>query len=324
MQTRIYDKMNYLDSNKDWQSFVTSISENTGNAFIKVWVANAQLNKSLVAKHGWVTGLQDAHAGKTAIILGASPNIHNQIVYLKKLREDPDFIFIGVSSGLQYFLQNGLRPHYVMIADGQAEIEKHWAGIDMEDTKGITLIANICAFNPMIAKWKGDVKFIAIYSSIDQLDKKMMKDYEPINGIGYYFPALCSQYNTGAAVAYLIFRTEILIFVGNELSFPTEDSQYYVDRVDRKDAYIRKPHIDIRGKKVFTNMMLMSLKFTLEDFLGKLPGWFFNATEAGIFGVSNRYKNLPWIYQFTLPMAVAQANSIMKTGKPITAPSVVH
>ena len=313
-------RTNFLEQNKDWQEFVCSVSDNTGNAFLDLWVANAKLNKGLISKYGWAASdLQEAHKGKTAVMLGASPNIRTQIDFLKKLRQDPGFIFIGVSSGLKYFLEQGLKPHYVMIADGQAEIEKHWAGIDMEQTKDITLIANICAFHPMIAKWKGDIKFIAVYSAIDTLDKQIMEDYAPINGIGRYFPALCSQYNTGVAVAYLIFRTEVIIFVGNELSFPTEETPYYVDRQDLKDAYDRKPHIDIRGKKVFTNYMLMSLKFTLEDFLGKLPGWFFNASEAGIFGVSSRYGNLPWIYQFTLPMAVAQANSIMRTGKPITS-----
>lgn len=318
MQTQVYDKMNFLESNKDWHKFVNTVSENTGKAFVKLWVANARLNKPLVKKYGWASELQDTHAGKTAILLGASPKIREQIDYLKKIRQDPDFIFVAVSSGLKYFLENGLRPHYVMVCDGQPEIQKHWEGLDMEQTQGITLIPNVCSFHPMITTWKGDIKFLAVYSAIETIDKELAKQYDPINGIGKYFPALCSQYNTGAAFAYLILRTEILIFVGNEMSFANETGTYYVDRKDHKDQWIRKPHVDIYGKKVYTNFMLMSLKFCLEDFLGKLPGWFLNASEAGIFGVSNRYKNLPWIYQLRLPMAVAQANAIMRTGKPLT------
>ncbi len=318
METQVYDKMHYLESNKDWHKFVNTVSENTGTAFIKLWVANAKLNKPLVKEYGWATELQDTHSGKTAILLGASPNIRTQIEFLKKVRQDPDFIFIAVSSGLKFFLENGIRPHYVMVCDAQPEIQKHWDGMDMGQTKGITLIANVCAFNPVIKSWEGDVKFLAVYSAIESLDKELAKQYDPLNGIGTYFPALCSQYNTAAAFAYLILRTEILIFVGNELSFATEDQTYYVDRTDIKDKWIRKPHVNIYGKKVYTNFMLMSLKLTLEDFLGKLPGWFLNATEAGIFGVSTRYKNLPWIYQMRLPMAVAQANAIMRTGKPLT------
>jgi hypothetical protein len=62
--------------------------------------------------------------------------------------------------------------------------------------------------------------------------------------------------------------------------------------------------------------MFMSLKLMLEDFLGKLSGegYFLNASEAGIFGVSNRYGNTPWIFQLRLPMAIAQARHIMRTG----------
>ena len=98
----------------------------------------------------------------------------------------------------------------------------------------------------------------------------------------------------------------------------TKDEKYYVDREDLKDGWEKHPQIDINGNKVYTNYMLMSLKFVLEDLLGKLSGagWFFNCTEAGIFGVSKKHGNLPWIHQLKLKTGIAQARQIMRTGEP--------
>jgi len=318
-------KIDFLGANKDWAGFLSTISQNTGNHYGQMWIDNAKSNKVRVNKCGWAAeSLQDIHLGKTCVMLGASQAILKQIDRLKKLSEDPDFIFIGIASGLETLYKNDLKPKYMMIADADPAIDRFWENVDMGWTKGITLISNICVHPKLLKLWQGDIKYLAVFTSIEELDKKLKKLYRPINGIGEYFPALCSQYNTGAALAYLMLGCRIIIFVGNELSFPTEESTYYPNRTDVKDKWVRKPHPDIRGNTVYTNYMFMSLKLSLEDFLGKLPGWFFNATEAGIFGVSKRYGNTPWIHQFELDMAIAQAKTIMRTGQPLySAPSMI-
>jgi hypothetical protein len=155
-----------------------------------------------------------------------------------------------------------------------------------------------------------------IHSALEGLERKMEKWYHPINGCGIRYHALMSQYNSMASIAYLILRCEILIFVGNELSFSDKEVPYYVDKKDPKDKWERYPAPDIHGNVVYSNMMFMSLKLVLEDYLGKLPGWFFNCTEAGILGVSARHGNVPWIHQLTLTNGIAQARSIMRTGNP--------
>ena len=286
---------------------------------MKMWTDNAISNHAIWKKHGWVAESQDMFSGKTAILLGGSPYVKNQFDLLRSLQNDPRFVLIGISSGLKMFIENGIRPKYVMIADADPSIERFWSGMDMEETKDITLISNLCTAPNMLRKWKGDIKFIGIFTDNKDLERKLLKKYKPMNGCGHFFAALGSQYNIGAAVAYLIFGCRVIIFVGNELSFPTKESTYYADRTDIKDSWERKPQIDIYGNTVYTNYMFMALKLMLEDFLGKLSGdgVFINATESGIFGVSSRFKNLPWIQQLKLPMAVAHAVSIMQTGKPL-------
>jgi hypothetical protein len=314
-------RMDFIESNKDWNKFVGTISSNTGAIYKKQWIENVIANKEMIQEYGWAApAFQESHKDKTVVLLGASPAIAKQIDQLRELQHEPDFVFIGITSGLAYLLKNGIRPKYVLIADADPAMVRFWEDMDMEQTKDITLLANVCTHPDMLKMWKGDIKFLAIFTVIKKLDKKIAKLLAPINGCGQFFPALCGQYNTAAAFAAIVLEAGILIFVGNELSFADPDVPYYVDRRDIKDTWIRKPHIDIYGKTVYTNYMFMSLKMALEDFLGKLPMWFFNATEAGIFGVSVRYGNLPWIYQLRLPMAVAQARSIMRTGQPLTEP----
>jgi len=315
----IANHLNYIGENQDWVKFIGKVSSNTGTKYEGLWLENAKANKQIFREHGWAAeAFQGIHKGKTTVLLGASPAIKNQIEKLKELREDPDFIFIGVSSGLEYLLKQGLHPHYMMVADADPNIERFWRDTDFNETKDITLITNLCTHPNILERWKGDIKFLAIWTTIKKLDKKFSKWFSPLNGCGQYFAGLMSQFNTAAAVAFTIFESEILIFVGNELSFKNESSRYYVDREDVKDRWLRAPHLDIYGKKVLTNHMLLSLKMSLEDFLGKLSGvgWFFNCTEAGIFGVTKRHGNLPWIHQLNLTTGIAQARQIMRTGEP--------
>lgn len=315
----IANPLAYIDDNDDWSGFVNQVSKNTGNHYNRLWLENARVNKSLIRQCGWAgEALQGKHKGKTSVLLGASPAIKNQVEELRQLRKDPNFVFVGLSSGIDFLLGNDIYPHYMMIADADPDTKRFWIKTDFSKTKDITLIASICTHPYFLEKWQGDIKFLAIYTTIKRLDKKFHKWFHPINGCGNYFAGLFSQYNTGAAVAFSMLETEIIIFVGNELSFKTEKETYYVDREDLKDKWQRKPQIDINGNKVYTNYMLMSLKFVLEDFLGKLSGvgWFFNCTEAGIFGVSSKHGNLSWIHQLPLKTGIAQARQLMRTGEP--------
>ena len=333
-----------LDKNKDWSDFVDQVSDNTGAKYLQLWIDHAKENKKRVKECGWAAQeLLDTANGKTAVVIGASPALRNQISTLKMLRADDRYTFIGVSSGLKFLLDNDIPPDYCMVMDADPTISRFFEGIG--STKGFTLIASVCTDPKILDSWKGDIKFLTVYTSIPKLNKQFKKSFAPVNGCGIMFPALCSQYNTAIAVAYRILGCRILIFVGNELSFPSEKgNRYYVDREDIKDEWVRKPHPDINGKVVYTTYNFMTLKLAIEDYLqrlfvecvsmeGRRP-WFINATEAGIFGVSKRNGNLfvtgpdgekvTVIYQIPLQMAHKQADSLMKYGQPVTLAGLIQ
>lgn len=316
----------YIGHNKLWKAFHAKINSNTGKHYLDLWFSNAKANKSRLKDCGWACeAFQGKHKGLTSVLLGASPAIRNQVEKLRELQSD-DFVFIGITSGLEFMVENGIKPKYVMIADADPKMSRFWSKLDPNDTKDSTLIASVCTHPSMLDKWKGDIKFLCIYTDQEKFNDKLRKWYGNINGTGAFFHAISSQYNTGAALSLLVFEAKVLIFVGQECGFKDREVGYYPDRVDHKDKDFRKAHPDIYGNVYYTNHSLWSLKQTLEDFLGKVHGaaYFFNCTEAGIFGVSKDLGNLPWIQQFTLDMGVRQARSIMYRGEPIYQPEFIQ
>jgi len=320
------DALNYIDQNQDWLKFNQAVSNNTGARYEKQWLANARENVKRVLSSGWACEkFQGATDGKIALLLGGSPAITKQFDRIKQLRFDEDFVLIGITSNIKMLLNKGIKPDFVMIADADPAMVRFWDNMDMKETRGINLIANLCTHKDMLNKWQGPITYLAIHTDVKELVALMKKKYGNVNGCGALFPAVSSQYNLAAAFAYLVLGCRTLIFVGNELGFPDKKAPYYPDRTDHKDKWARMPHPDIYGKVAYTNFMLFALKLALEDFLGKISGngCFINATEAGIFGISNRYGNTPWIQQMTLDWAVKQAKHIKAFGEPIYSPDLI-
>jgi hypothetical protein len=313
----------YLSDNKDFEKFLDRVSDNTGNIFTKRWQKNAGENIDLFRKTGWACPiLQDVEEGKTAVIIGSSPAVKNQVGQLKELQDDTGFVLCSLSSNLEWLLNNGIIPKYCIVVDADESTGKDWDAIDMDKTKDITLIAVTVCYPLMLRKWKGPLYFLVLITDDKKVKKIHLKMYRNINGNGTEFPTLMGQFNIMTAFAFSVLNCPIIIFVGNELSYSKKDSTYYVDRKDPRDVDRKGVQGDIHGNVVETNHNLLALKISLERFLESLSGagWFFNCTEAGIFGVTKRYpgNRVPWIHQLKLSSGVMQARSIMRTGKPFT------
>jgi hypothetical protein len=311
----------YFKRKPDFEQFIDHVSKNTGEMFTSAWVKNVKKNHELFKKTGWACPkLQDKESHKTAVIMGSSPAIANQVEILRELQHDPDFALCGVSSNLEFLLNNGITPKYCIVVDADPSTGKDWDNINMEETRSITLIAATVCYPDMLLKWQGDLYFIAL-ATADKKTRKMHKNlYKNPNGNGQDFPTLMGQFNIMTAFAFMVLDCRIIMFVGNELSYKDENATYYANRTDPRDKDKQGVQGDVYGNLVHTSTNLMALKLSLERFLEMIKGagWFLNCTEAGIFGISKAYPNLhiPWIHQLTLPAGIMQARCIMTVGEP--------
>jgi hypothetical protein len=311
----------YLEKNKDFAAFLDQVSDNTGRRNIETWKKNLRENLDLFKKTGWAASiLQGKEKGKTAIIIGASPSIERQVETLREIQHDSDFVLCGLSSNLEFLLKNGIQPKYLTTVDADPSQGEFFDNVDMDKTKDITLITNTFSYPEMLKLWKGQLYFLALDSADKWIEKKQKKWYGNINGNGRGFPTLMGQFNTMTVLAFLVLECKTLLFVGNEMSFRDKEIRYYVDRDDPRDKEPRLPHGDIYGNIVWTTYGLLALKLCLEHFLEVIAGagWFFNCSEAGIFGITKRVSghHVPWIKQLTLKNGIAQARHIMRTGEP--------
>lgn len=324
--------LTYLEGDETKNRFVDQVSIDTGNLNGEAWLETIRANRSNVKKYGWACeALQGTGKHQASVIMGASPAIKKQVDLLRKLQHDPDFILIGISSGLKFLAENGIKPKLCFVAEFQEIVLKWFEGLTEDFMKDITLIMDIHTNPKVMDVWKGDVKMLGTYSVINGIDKKTKKWMNPVNGIGRFFPALGAQHGQATAFASICLESPVIIFVGSEFGFPSNDvtkDKYYVNRDDEKDTWDRKAHTDIYGNVYYTTLWLLQNKYIIEDWCGKMSAvtYFFNATEAGILGVEGHgatARQIPWIIPLYLDMAIKQAKHILFFGNPITTDLIV-
>ena len=288
------DRFAYLKDNWDWKAFCDRLSDDTCDDLTTAWINNVRSNKSVIRQKGSAYRFRGIGKGKATIIIGASPALSNNMEYLKRC--DDNFIMVAASSALKQLLSKGIRPKFIMLADGAENVSRY---VNVGDeAKGLTLIASCFVHPRSLNVWKGNVRFLRV-----GIGNGFESDYRKMTGIKDMFPAGGNQFNLGVLFSYMVLQSKALIFVGCELAYK---SQYYADRTDEKDDKFEKfPALDIHGNAVMTNLALYQAKLYLENQLGQWDdGIYINATEDGILGMTARYGRLPWIRQYLLTDAI--------------------
>lgn len=288
-------RFSYLKDNWDWEHFCERMSDDTCDDLTNAWIDNIRQNQALIRKKGSAYERFSGYGnGKIAVIIGASPALKKNVDELKKC--DENFILVATSSSLKALLSHGIKPRFVVMADGSDKVAEYIRVGN--ESKDLTLIASCFVHPKSLKAWNGNVRFLRV-----GIGNEFENEYKKITKIKSMFPAGGTQLNLATIFAYMVMGCRVFIFVGNELAY---QEKYYGDRPDHKDSEFDKhPAMDIHGDPVYTNLPLYQAKLYLENQLGIWnDGIYINATEEGIFGVTARYGRLPWILQHRLSDAI--------------------
>ena len=131
----------------------------TQSYFGKIWHKNILQNVYsfyLAQKSELLAIPEDFDTTKTLAIIGASPNLENQIEELKKHRED--FYVISTDTAFPVLLQNEIIPNAVATLDGQSVSTRHFM---QKIPENCLLIADFCSNPSIIKKFLQNKKKIA-------------------------------------------------------------------------------------------------------------------------------------------------------------------
>ena len=230
---------------------------------------NIELNKPYIKNT--INKIYYSLLNKTFIIVGAGPSLDKNINILKRYEENNTFIIIYIDMALKPAIQVGLKPEYIISAEGIGI--NYWNDID---TKGMSLFASTCMSHKNLIAWKGDVYF---YSWL--VDGKFNELWEMTPDV--------PQLPTGGIVTSIALSFAVycfannVIFIGNDLAYQ-KDYQYCRGAIGEgwnKYDYIIKQN----GKEYYTTGNFAIAKIWMENFIDKHKNMthFFDLSEPGLF-----------------------------------------
>lgn len=298
----------------------------TNKALSKMWLRQLKKNaKRFLGKHGLlVDNCGGFGTNKATILIGAGPSFNKNKEYLKKLCqfnagfkfELQPFIFIASNHQYKPCLDIGIIPHFVILVDASDGTYDQLCTDIPKRGHATTLICSLHCSPKIITEWTNQGRLVQFYIAQDEKNFEVLKD---VTGKDYSkkgSPQGGNVLNTAWVLAYTGFGSKVIFTVGNDLSYPIEDTVekrrevYYADgdystnlSSKRDEAGKLKKWLGFElGKNIFTDETELRMKLcgtTQTLYLYKI--WielniliqskknvsfhYYNCSEGGILGV---------------------------------------
>lgn len=148
------------------------VDVNTITRFSKVWLSNTIDNISAInagSKAYLLTDLAGKYSGQTALIAGAGPSLSDNIENIQLNRDK--FVIFAVNKTVQYLLQNGITPDFVVCLDAR-NMNKTLGGLE-NNFAHVNAIVDIRTDKEIMNK--GFNKIFFNFSETDFFIKKLAK-----------------------------------------------------------------------------------------------------------------------------------------------------
>ncbi len=254
-----------------------------------------------LAHYGLGEGIQDlqnAAAGRPAVIVAAGPSLERNIAELSKPGVRDACVIIATQTTLRPLLARGIKPHFVTALDYHEVSKRFYEGLTASDVEGVTLVVEPQANAAILDAYPGRIRCLSEEVLDVVLGEKL---FRPMGKLP-----------KGATVAHLAYYLarylgcDPVLLVGQDLGFT--DGQYYAggaqihniwaselnpfrslemmewERVKRMGGALRKAK-DSAGRDIYTDEQMATYLVQFErDFLADKERGLktFDATEGGV------------------------------------------
>lgn len=232
------------------------VDVNTITKYSRIWLANSVENLAFIRdKKGYLlSDLEGKYHGRTALIAGAGPSLNDNIAKIQANRDK--FTIFAVNKTVQYLLQNGITPDFVVCLDaGYTDLTLGGLEQHLEKTNAII---DIRTDKDVVKK-----SFNKVFFNFSNTDTFMNKLSEHNSFMKFY--------ETGGSASIFAFISAVklgfskIVFAGIDLAFKDNVIYSYgetMQRVSQEEIIVDR----IKKNLVQVKSVNGSLVYTREDY----------------------------------------------------------
>jgi hypothetical protein len=228
------------------------------------WRKHSKINGNINREKGIpMKDLLFSGIGKQLVCVALGSSLEKEIETLKKYNRDTTDI-ICVDKAMGALIDNGIKPDYVLICDAGIDYDK-WCKPYIDDTKDITLLANVNGNVEWTQNWKGGISYFVNKDNIES-----EKIFSEISGVQAMIPAGSNVGNSLIIYSTHVFKYDEYLLLGYDFAWGFEDNYYAFSDNDKRYWMKHLNVIDKKGDLVnSSNNLYFSMRW-LMDFYNKV------------------------------------------------------
>ena len=267
-------------------TLLESRSHNTALFNKDLWSANASFNKSRIKNQ--ISSLWMDKNDKSGVLIAAGPSLKQSIPEIKALNRSLNEI-VCVDMALNFLLQNGVAPDYVLCADSSKDISSTL----VKSPKEVSLILNVIVDSNTAKDWAGDIYWFCMMSNYYDREAGdfMQFDHQKKSGVSSFLVPGGNVSSLGVSFLSGIRACREILLYGHDFCWENDDEFYAGGvRSDLAGQRISSESesgtvLDVSascGRRVKTTGSLMSFRDWYQETDRMIPGLLVQRTPTTI------------------------------------------
>lgn len=249
----------------------------------EIWERHSRFNGEIYKRDGHShKDLLNHGIGRQLLCIATGYSLEREIETVKQYRDKCDIACVDKSFGV--LMDHGIKPDFVVIADANVSYEI-WAERHIEETAGITLVANVNANIEWTKNWKGRIIF---YVNKDNI--KTEEIYMELSGCRELIPASSNVGNTVVVFFAQICNYDRYLLLGYDYSWAPGSNYYAFNDNDKRHWMRHMFALGVNGELCYTSQNLNFSARWLVEYCQKQMAFkrFHNCSGAGVLTINPR------------------------------------